>query len=69
MANNALKIALQRVAQTKSVRIEDLPRIEDSSHYNALDAVTQSVDNLRKELSKIMERESSDSDDDDDSQD
>jgi len=59
-----LKTALQRVKQTKPIRFAVRPRIEDSSHFNALDAVTQTVADLNKELSKIMERESSDSDDD-----
>jgi hypothetical protein len=53
----------------RSTRVEALPRIESTSHYNALDTVTQTVSDLNKEVSKIMERETSDSDDDDDSDD
>jgi phage-related minor tail protein len=68
-ANSALKNALRLVKMARSTRVEALPRIESSSHYNALDTVTQTVSDLNKEVSKIMERETSDSDDDDDSDD
>lgn len=64
MANDALETALQWVKLTKPIRFAVRPLIEDSSHYDALDAVTQTMADLNKELSKIMERESSDSDDD-----
>lgn len=57
-ANNALKNALQQVKQTKTMRIKVLPRIENSSHHNALDAITQSVLDLNKELSITLERKS-----------
>ena len=66
VANYALKTALQQVKQTRKMRIEVLPRIENSSHYNNLDAVTQSVSDLNKELSIMMKRKVSDPDGDDD---
>jgi hypothetical protein len=65
-ANAALKNALQRVKQTKPLRIGTRSRIKDSPHYKALDAVTRDVAELNKELSIIMERTVSDSDSDSD---
>jgi hypothetical protein len=66
VANNALKKALQQVKETRKMRIDVLPLIESSPHFNSLDAVTQSVSGLSKELSIMMKRKVSDPDGDDD---
>jgi len=64
-ANLHLKRARQVVQDIKSTRPDGRPPIKSPSHGETLDAVTQTTEDLRNELSSIMEFGTVDSDNDD----